>query len=122
MRRTVSASAGEPPAGAGADGGAGDGSSRERDRQRALGVVARQLSRGIGSPVLFAIVWTSLASAIYFSLGVVADHALGLTPLVFLLAAVMFALDRADLRRGRVAAPGTAAARPCSRATRSTSS
>jgi basic amino acid/polyamine antiporter, APA family len=48
--------------------------------------------RSIGSPRLFAIVYTSLASAIYFSLGVVADHALGLTPLVFLLAALFFGL------------------------------
>ncbi|MGH2840103.1 MAG: APC family permease, partial [Solirubrobacteraceae bacterium] len=45
-----------------------------------------------GSPALFVIVWTSLASAIYFSLGVVAENALGLTPLVFLGAAVFFVL------------------------------
>ena len=31
----------------------------------------------LGSPALFAIIYTLLASAIYFSLGVVADHALG---------------------------------------------
>src|SRR5688572_30846064 len=48
--------------------------------------------RGLGSPALFAIVWTSLASAIYFSLGIVAENALGLTPLVFLGAGVFFAL------------------------------
>ena len=34
----------------------------------------------------------SLASAIYFSLGVIAGHALGLTPLVFLIAALLFVL------------------------------
>jgi APA family basic amino acid/polyamine antiporter len=50
------------------------------------------LRRSIGSPRLFAIVYTSLASAIYFSLGVIAGHALGLTPLVFLIAALLFAL------------------------------
>ncbi|HEY2141548.1 MAG TPA: amino acid permease [Solirubrobacteraceae bacterium] len=50
------------------------------------------LRRSIGSPILFAIVYTSLASAIYFSLGVIAGHALGLTPLVFLLAALLFVL------------------------------
>ncbi|HUR85088.1 MAG TPA: amino acid permease [Solirubrobacteraceae bacterium] len=50
------------------------------------------LRRGLGSPSLFAIVWTSLAAAIYFSLGVVAENAAGLTPLVFLGAAVFFAL------------------------------
>jgi APA family basic amino acid/polyamine antiporter len=48
--------------------------------------------RSIGSPRLFAIVYTSLASAIYFSLGVIADHALGLTPIVFLIAALFFGL------------------------------
>ena len=48
--------------------------------------------RSIGSPILFTIVYTSLASAIYFSLGVIAGHALGLTPLVFLVAALLFAL------------------------------
>ncbi len=50
------------------------------------------LRQSIGSPVLFAIVYGSLASAVYFSLGVVAGHALGLTPLVFLAAAGLFAL------------------------------
>jgi APA family basic amino acid/polyamine antiporter len=48
------------------------------------------LTRWVGSPTLFAIVYTTLASAIYFSLGVVADHALGLTPLVYLAAGVSF--------------------------------
>ncbi len=51
-----------------------------------------QLNRSIGSPLLFAIVYTSLASAVFFALGVIVDHALSLTPLVFLLAAVMFGL------------------------------
>jgi APA family basic amino acid/polyamine antiporter len=48
--------------------------------------------RSIGSPILFTIVYSSLASAIYFSLGVIAGHALGLTPLVFLAAALLYAL------------------------------
>jgi APA family basic amino acid/polyamine antiporter len=48
--------------------------------------------RSIGSPILFTIIYSSLASAIYFSLGVIAGHALGLTPLVFLIAALMFTL------------------------------
>lgn len=50
------------------------------------------LRHSLGSPILFAIVYTSLASAVFFSLGVVADHAVGLTPIVFLVAAVMFGL------------------------------
>ena len=48
--------------------------------------------RSLGSPALFAIVYTAIASAIYFSLGVVADHALSLTPAVFLIAGGFFAL------------------------------
>ncbi len=52
-------------------------------------VIAR---RSIGSPILFTIVYSSLGSAIYFSLGVIAGHALGLTPLVFLVAAVLYTL------------------------------
>jgi APA family basic amino acid/polyamine antiporter len=50
------------------------------------------LRQSIGSPVLFSVVYSSLASAIYFSLGVIAGHALGLTPLVFLFAALLFGL------------------------------
>jgi APA family basic amino acid/polyamine antiporter len=46
--------------------------------------------RGIGSPVLFMLVYTSVAAALYFSLGVIADHALGLTPFVFLAAGLFF--------------------------------
>jgi amino acid transporter len=48
--------------------------------------------RGLGSPMLFSILWTMLASAIYFALGVIADYALGLTPVVFLASGVMFLL------------------------------
>ncbi|HXA54414.1 MAG TPA: APC family permease [Solirubrobacteraceae bacterium] len=60
------------------------------ERLTAWGMAA--LGRTIGSPILFGIVYTSLASAVFFSLGVVVDHALGLTPLVFLLAAGLFGL------------------------------
>ncbi len=51
------------------------------------------LRQSIGSPVLFAVVYASLASAVYYSLGVVAAHALGLTPIVFLVAAGLFGLN-----------------------------
>jgi len=63
-----------------------------RPTTAALEAADRVIERGLGSPALFIILYTSLASAIYFSLGVVADHALGLTPLVFLSAGVLFAL------------------------------
>jgi APA family basic amino acid/polyamine antiporter len=48
--------------------------------------------RWLGSPTLFAIVYTSVASAIYFALGVVGENALGLTPVIFLIAAISFAI------------------------------
>jgi APA family basic amino acid/polyamine antiporter len=63
-----------------------DGAAPPASRRR---VVLRQ---SVGSPVLFTIVYASLASAVYFSMGVVAGHALGLTPVVFLVAAGMFGL------------------------------
>jgi APA family basic amino acid/polyamine antiporter len=58
------------------------------------------LRHSLGSPILFAIVYTSLASAVFFSLGVVADHALGLTPVVFLIAAVMFGVTAMTYMEG----------------------
>jgi basic amino acid/polyamine antiporter, APA family len=69
----------------------------------ALQISARSLStvrRSVGSPLLFAIVYTPLASAIYFSLGVISGHALGLTPLVFLIAATLFALTAMTYAEG----------------------
>jgi APA family basic amino acid/polyamine antiporter len=48
--------------------------------------------RGLGQPALFAIIYTSVASAIYFSLGVVGARALGLTPFVYLLGGFFFVL------------------------------
>ena len=48
------------------------------------------LRRSLGSPAIFAIVWSSLAAAVYFSLGIVAENALGMTPLVFLGAGIFF--------------------------------
>jgi len=46
----------------------------------------------IGWTRLGVIIWTSLASSVYFSLGIVSGHALGLTPLVYLAAGLFFAL------------------------------
>jgi APA family basic amino acid/polyamine antiporter len=48
--------------------------------------------RALGAPIIFSIIYTSVASAIYFSLGVIADRALGLTPVVFVLAGLFFVL------------------------------
>jgi APA family basic amino acid/polyamine antiporter len=49
-------------------------------------------SASIGWTRLGVIIWTSLAGSIYFSLGIVSGHALGLTPLVYLAAGLFFAL------------------------------
>jgi APA family basic amino acid/polyamine antiporter len=48
--------------------------------------------RAIGSPTLFAVVYSTVAAALYFSIGQVADRALGLTPVVFGGAALFFVL------------------------------
>jgi APA family basic amino acid/polyamine antiporter len=67
--------------------------SAEEEPGHALASRSRgMVRRSLGSPILFTVVYSSLASAIYFSLGVIADHALGLTPLVFLIAAGLFAI------------------------------
>jgi basic amino acid/polyamine antiporter, APA family len=48
--------------------------------------------RTLGQPVLFAIIYTVVAAALYFSLGVVAQRALGLTPFVYFAAGIFFLL------------------------------
>ena len=50
------------------------------------------LQRGLGVPWLFAAVYSSVGFSIYFALGVVADRGLGLTPLIFLAAGLLFGL------------------------------
>ncbi len=80
---------------AGAGGEDGELSHPRAGERMAAELAARSrvmARRSIGSPMLFTIVYSSLASAIYFSLGVIAGHALGLTPVVFLLAALLFTL------------------------------
>ncbi len=61
-------------------------------RSQASALGQRVIRRGLGAPALFAIAYGTAASAVYFSLGVIADNALGLTPLVFLGAALFFVL------------------------------
>lgn len=77
---------------------------RRTDAERiALQISARSLStarRSVGSPLLFAIVYTPIASALYFALGVISGHALGLTPLVFLIAAMLFGLTAMTYAEG----------------------
>lgn len=49
--------------------------------------------RTLSARALFALVYTTSVSSVYFALGVVAHRALGLTPLVFLVAGLFFALS-----------------------------
>ena len=48
--------------------------------------------RWLGVPFLYAAASSAVGFSIYFSVGVVADRGLGLTPLIFLVAGLMFAL------------------------------
>ncbi|MDX6626039.1 MAG: basic amino acid/polyamine antiporter, family [Solirubrobacterales bacterium] len=51
-----------------------------------------RLQRGLGVPWLFAAAYSAVGFSIYFALGVVADRGLGLTPLIFLAAGLLFGL------------------------------
>ena len=51
-----------------------------------------RLQRGLGIPWLFAAAYSAVGFSIYFALGVVADRGLGLTPLIFLAAGLLFGL------------------------------
>ena len=89
-------------AAASADGRARSRVVREADRVgQELSARSRlTLRRSVGSPILFAVVYTSLASAVYFSLGVIAGRALGLTPLVFVIGALLFTLTTMTYAEG----------------------
>jgi APA family basic amino acid/polyamine antiporter len=50
------------------------------------------LERGLGVPGLFLAAYSAIGFSIYFALGVVADRGLGLTPLIFLAAGLLFVL------------------------------
>jgi APA family basic amino acid/polyamine antiporter len=58
------------------------------------------IAHTLGEPALFAITLSTAVAAIFFSLGVVAGRALGLTPLVFLLAGIFFAVTMATYVEG----------------------
>ena len=51
-----------------------------------------RVRRVLGVPFLYAAASAAVGFSIYFSIGVVADRGLGLTPLIFLAAGLMFAL------------------------------
>jgi basic amino acid/polyamine antiporter, APA family len=56
--------------------------------------------RALGVPVLFAVAYSAVGFSLYFSLGVVAERGLGLTPLLFLGAGLMFVLATLSFAEG----------------------
>src|SRR5438270_6691329 len=58
------------------------------------------LRRSVGVSGLFATAYGNVGSSIYYALGLVAAHALGLTPLVFLFAGGLFVLTAKTYAEG----------------------
>jgi APA family basic amino acid/polyamine antiporter len=71
-----------------------------RRRHRAHG-----LERVLGAPALFATVYGNVGSSIYYALGVTAVFALGLTPLVFIIAGIIFIATTLTYAEGTVRYP-----------------
>src|SRR6266567_3021729 len=71
--------------------------SRRRRQQR--------LERVLGTPALFATAYGNVGSSIYYALGVTAVFALGLTPIVFVIAGVIFAATALTYTEGTVRFP-----------------
>jgi APA family basic amino acid/polyamine antiporter len=63
------------------------------------------LRRSVGVPGLFATAYGNVGSSIYYALGLVAAHALGLTPLVFVFAGGLFALTAKTYAEGAAMYP-----------------
>ena len=66
-------------------------SGLRRGGERA-GRAGARITRSLGEPALFAVVLSAGVSGLFFTLGVVAGDALGLTPLVFLAAGIFLVL------------------------------
>ncbi|MFL5672408.1 MAG: amino acid permease, partial [Chloroflexota bacterium] len=63
------------------------------------------LERVLGTPALFATAYGNVGSSIYYALGVTAAFALGLTPVVFVIAGLIFAATAATYAEGTVRYP-----------------
>jgi APA family basic amino acid/polyamine antiporter len=66
---------------------------------------AHELERVIGANALFATAYGNVGSSIYYALGVTAFFALGLTPVVFVIAGLFFAATAATYAEGTVSFP-----------------
>src|SRR5256884_9436033 len=65
----------------------------------------RGLERVLGTSALFSTAYGNVGSSIYYALGVTAVFALGLTPLVFIVAGIFFAATAATYAEGTVRFP-----------------
>ena len=65
-----------------------------------------RMERVLGTPALFATAYGNVGSSIYYALGLTAVFALGLTPLVFVIAGIVFAATAATYAEGTVRYPG----------------
>jgi len=70
----------------------------------------RGFERVLDAPALFAIAYGEIASSLYIALGIVAGVALGLTPLVLLVAGAAFVLVSLSYAEGTTALPETGGA------------
>src|SRR3989442_13681237 len=73
------------------------------------------LRRSVGVPGLFATAYGNVGSSIYYALGLVAAHALGLTPVVFILAGGLFALTAKTYAEGASMYPEAGGSSPFAR-------
>jgi basic amino acid/polyamine antiporter, APA family len=60
------------------------------------------IKRLLGVPWLFAVAYSAVGFSLYFAIGVVADRGLGLTPLIFLAAGVLYVLTTLTYTEGSV--------------------
>jgi len=75
--------------------------------------VARKLpafQRVLDAPALFSVAYGEIASSLYFALGIVALHALGLTPAVLLAAGLLFVVVALSYAEGTTSIPETGGA------------
>ena len=63
------------------------------------------LERVLGTPALFSTAYGNVGSSIYYALGLTAGFALGLTPVVFVIAGLIFAATAATYTEGTVRFP-----------------
>jgi APA family basic amino acid/polyamine antiporter len=61
--------------------------------------------RWLGVPLLFAVGYSAVGFSLYFSLGLVADRGLGLTPLIFLAVGIVFVLNAMTYVEGEALLP-----------------